>query len=125
MLRKGALVLTSGSILCHCLETHLGYRQTITIDMGTENGTPIYTMVFATDSEPGIKIMEPVLRKAREESAGIKSEQRADRERSKRQAADAPNLFDSVDLATPRRATSYELDTRSDSESLPRLLVDD
>jgi hypothetical protein len=38
----------------------------LTLDLGTENGTPIYTMVFATDHPAGDRIMTSVLKGARD-----------------------------------------------------------
>ena len=47
----------------------LGYRRTLTIEMGNERGAPVYVLVFCTDHDAGVRIMSSVFAEAREQSA--------------------------------------------------------
>ncbi|MEZ5137352.1 MAG: three-Cys-motif partner protein TcmP [Acidimicrobiales bacterium] len=46
------------------LEQGLGYRRTHTIELRNTRGTPMYNMIFATDSDAGDRIMASLYRKA-------------------------------------------------------------
>lgn len=66
------------------LERTLGYKATLPLTVTNGNGTPIYTMVHATDHQAGISIMTSVLRAAGERlehmRAEAKIQRRAERE---------------------------------------------
>jgi three-Cys-motif partner protein len=69
------------------LERVLGYEYTHAFELKNVSGTPIYTMVFATDNATGNKIMSHLYGQASQQSEGMRAEalarRRADRENAK------------------------------------------
>jgi three-Cys-motif partner protein len=69
------------------LERVLGYEYTHAFELKNVSGTPIYTMVFATDNATGNKIMRDLYGRAAQQSEGMRAEalarRRADRENAR------------------------------------------
>lgn len=82
------------SLFRHRLQETLGYKKTLTIEMGNERGAPVYVLVFATDHPAGDRIMSSVLEEARAQSAEYRAEVTQNRNRQERERAGVPNLFD-------------------------------
>lgn len=105
------------------LEERLGYATTLTLDLGNENGTPIYTMVFATDHSAGTRIMTSVLKRARDQTVEYRDQTREDRARAKRDEAGTPSLFDVANEAVPASRAPTSLKISDDSLELPPWLT--
>lgn len=56
------------------LERVLGYASTHTFEMKNTNGSPIFTMIFATDNYTGDKIMRHIYGKAAEKRPRMQGE---------------------------------------------------
>lgn len=80
------------------LERELGYRKTLTIEMGNERGNPVYVLVFATDHPAGVRIMSSVFGQAREQSAEYRAQLRDRRQRDKEEQAGMQPLFGADEL---------------------------
>lgn len=69
------------------LERVLGYGHTHAFELKNISGTPIYTMVFATDNDTGNRIMSHLYGRASQQSEGMREEalarRRADRENAR------------------------------------------
>ena len=85
------------------LQEKLSYKRTLSIEMGNHQGSPIYTMVFATDSSPGVRIMSAVYQEARDQAAEYRGEVRERRDRERRLKEGRPNLFDNLDTSPSER----------------------
>lgn len=87
------------------LEKTLGYKVTHHFEMKNTHGGPLYNMVFATDNEPGERIMRHIYGNAAALRPRMQAEA-ADRRAAEREAAsNAPGLFD----PPPRAIKSEEL----------------
>lgn len=104
------------------LERSLGYKKTLTIEMGNVNGAPVYTMVFASDSVPGLRIMSHVYRQALEQSAEYRAEVISRRERQHRERQGALNLFDVAGESMPQEPRYFESISDDDTPILPAWL---
>ena len=89
--------------------------------MGNVNGAPVYTMVFASDSVPGLRIMSHVYRQALEQSAED-TEVISRRERQQREQHGALNLFDVAGESMPQAPRYFESISDGDSPILPAWL---
>lgn len=106
----------------HRLEKVLGYKSTLTIEMGNVQGSPVYTMVFATDHGAGVRIMSSVYRRALQQSAEYRAEVVASRKRKTRLKAGRPTLFDALGGGPPEEPISFETTQNDESPILPRWL---
>ncbi|MCE2530183.1 MAG: three-Cys-motif partner protein TcmP, partial [Acidimicrobiia bacterium] len=107
------------------LEHHLGYNKTLTIEMGNEQGAPVYTMVFATDHDAGVRIMSSVNKKALRQSAEYRADVIARRKRQRRAESGRPTLFDMHPGVLVEEPRSFETTQDDESPSLPNWLKRD
>ncbi|WP_323670972.1 three-Cys-motif partner protein TcmP [Candidatus Poriferisodalis multihospitum] len=105
------------------LERELGYRKTLTIEMGNERGNPVYVLVFATDHSAGDRIMSSVFRQAREQSAEYRAELRERRQRERDERAGLQSLFGADELAEEAAPVYMETTELSGSAELPDWLL--
>ncbi|MCY3577889.1 MAG: three-Cys-motif partner protein TcmP [bacterium] len=107
----------------HRLQHVLGYRRTLTIEMGNERGSPVYVLVFATDHEAGVRIMSSVFEEAREQSAEYRAEV-ADRRRRQehRERGEVP-LFDMEDPTLQPQPLYFESTQIQEDPVLPDWLM--
>lgn len=83
------------------LEQNLGYSWTHSLLVNNESNRPIYYMVFATDSDPGKKIMRDLYEKAQVTFPKMIEENRALRERMERESHGVFDLFSSAGIELP------------------------
>ena len=107
------------------LENLLGYKRTLTIEMGNEQGAPVYTMVFATDHDAGVRIMSSVLDQALRQSAEYRADVVARRERQRREESGRYTLFDLHPGVHTEEPRSFEMTQDDESPSLPDWLKND
>lgn len=89
------------------LEEDLGYDKTHTFDMKNTTGSPLYTMIFATDNQAGDDIMSAIYAKAAQRQPVMRQEAKdAKRERSEKESG-VMHLFALPD-AEPEPAPGYE-----------------
>ncbi|MCY3584839.1 MAG: three-Cys-motif partner protein TcmP [Acidimicrobiaceae bacterium] len=105
------------------LERELGYRKTLTIEMGNEQGIPVYVLVFATDHPAGDRIMSSVFRQAREQSAEYRAELRERRQRERDERAGLQSLFGADELSEEAAPVYMETTELSGSAELPDWLL--
>lgn len=105
------------------LERELGYRKTLTIEMGNERGNPVYVLVFATDHEAGVRIMSSVLENARKQAASLRAEVGDQRRRQARESEGQHELFEAEDLRSSLSPRSYETTQLDDIVALPDWLL--
>lgn len=98
------------------LEQDLGYRWTHQLEIRNAGGTPLYHMIFATDSEPGSNIMTHLYNKAASEFPAMAQTARAHRGRLKREARGQHDLFPDLDSSLQPRTS-----ITSNSEELQKL----
>lgn len=104
------------------LENELAYQRTLTIEMGNRGGAPVYTMVFATDSPPGVRIMSSVYEKARAQAAEYRAEVAERVARQQRLDSGRPNLFDAAEGSLQESPIYYESIEDDKSPNLPKWL---
>ena len=104
------------------LQRSLGYQRTLTIEMGNVKGIPVYTMVFASDSDAGVRIMSHVYGQALQQSAEYRAEVISRRDRLQREQKGALNLFDVVGESMPEAPRYFESIRDDDSPVLPAWL---
>lgn len=102
----------------------LGYRRTLTIEMGNERGAPVYVLVYCTDHDAGVKIMSSVFAEAREQSAQSRAIVTENREREARAKAGTPSLFDNADEATTVPPLYFESTQTDEVPALPTWLIE-
>jgi three-Cys-motif partner protein len=85
------------------LERQLGYRWTHQLEIRNEKNLPIYHLIFATDSEPGHKIMSHLYDRAAEEFPAMAAQARADRSRIEMEASGQFDLFHELSVDLPSR----------------------
>lgn len=84
------------------LERALGYRTTHSLQIATENNRPVYTMVFATDSQPGDDIMQHVYNNAATRTLpAMAARARAMRVRAREKDIGTMQLFDDMGTVEP------------------------
>jgi three-Cys-motif partner protein len=83
------------------LEQELGYSWTHHLMVNNESNRPIYYMVFATDSDPGKKIMRDLYEKAAVTFPKMIEQNRAIRERMERESQGVMDLFSSAGIEVP------------------------
>lgn len=83
------------------LEKVLGYGWTHSLLVNNESNRPIYHMVFATDSDPGKKIMRDLYEKAAVDFPKMIEQNRALRERMARESQGVMDLFSSAGIEVP------------------------
>jgi three-Cys-motif partner protein len=83
------------------LEQRLGYKWTHQLELRNESNRPIYHLIFATDSEPGHKIMSHLYDRAAEEFPEMAAQARANRARVARHASGQFDLFESSGIEEP------------------------
>jgi three-Cys-motif partner protein len=83
------------------LEQDLKYRWTYQLEVRTDRRTPIYHMIFATDSEPGRKIMKSLYEKAASEYPAMVKAHRAQMQRMAQAAAGQSDLFSQHGIDIP------------------------
>jgi three-Cys-motif partner protein len=76
------------------IEQALGYRWTHPLEIPNERGNPIYTMILATDSEAGTRIMSSLYRHAAGQFPVMRMQSQRIRERKARDEAGTNSLFD-------------------------------
>lgn len=101
------------------LEKTLGYRRTLKIEVGNANGAPVYTMVFARDSDAGVRIMSHMYGQALEQSAEYRAKLISRRDRQQREQAGTPNLFDNAGVSLPEKPRYFESIRDDKSPTLP------
>lgn len=101
------------------LERNLGYQRTLTIEMGNVSGAPVYTMVFASDSDAGIRIMSYVYGQALEQSAGYRAEVISRRDLQRREQKGALSLFDAAGESVAEDPRYFESIRNDQSPTLP------
>ena len=101
------------------LQKTLGYKTTLTIEMGNERGAPVYVLVFATDHPAGTRIMSSVLEEARQQSAEYRSEVAQRRSQEQREKAGTPNLFDAMGQSPAEPPRYYETTQTDEPPILP------
>lgn len=106
------------------LQETLGYKTTLTIEMGNERGSPVYVLVFATDHPAGTRIMASVLEEARKQSAEYRSEVAQRRSREEREKAGTPNLFDAMGQSPAEPPLYFETTQGDESPTLPAWLME-
>ena len=106
------------------IQQMLGYRRTLTIEMGNERGAPVYVLVFCTDHSAGVKIMSSVFAEAREQSAVSRALVTENREREAREKAGTPSLFDNVDEAATVPPLYFESTQADEFPTLPTWLLE-
>lgn len=106
------------------LQETLGYKKTLTIEMGNERGAPVYVLVFATDHPAGDRIMSSVLEEAREQSAEYRADVAKRRNRQEREIAGALNLFDTMGENLDEPPRYFETTHLDESPILPEWLLD-
>lgn len=84
------------------LEKELGYGWTHHLLVNNESNRPIYYMVFATDSDPGKKIMRDLYEKAAMTFPKMIEQNRALRERMDRESRGVVDLFTSAGIDPPK-----------------------
>lgn len=107
------------------LQEALGYKATLTIEMGNERGAPVYMLVFATDHPAGTRIMSSVLEEAREQSADYRAEVAQKRNRQERERAGTLNLFDVMGQGPAEPPQYFETTQGDESPTLPSWLLHD
>lgn len=107
----------------HLLERRLGYRKTLTIEMGNERGNPVYVLVFATDHPAGDRIMSSVFEQARKQSAEYRAELRKRRQREREEDAGVQSLFGADGLSDEVVPIYMETTELDGSVELPDWLV--
>ena len=90
------------------LENKLRYQKTLTIEMGNLRGAPVYTMVFASDHDDGIRIMSHVYKQALQQSAEYRAQVISRRERRDRERQGALSLFDVTGEGPPEDPLFFE-----------------
>ena len=105
------------------LQYVLGYRQTLTIEMGNERGSPVYVLVFATDHEAGVRIMSSVFEQAREQSAEYRAEIADRRKRQQLDDRGEVPLLDMTDPALQPQPIYFESTQIDDEPVLPDWLM--
>lgn len=83
------------------LEKVLGYGWTHSLLVNNESNRPIYYMVFATDSDPGKKIMRDLYEKAAVTFPKMIEQNRALRARMERESQGVVDLFSSAGIEVP------------------------
>lgn len=83
------------------LEKILGYRWTHQLLVNNESNRPLYFMVFATDSDPGKKIMRDLYEKAAVTFPKMIEQSRALRERMQRESQGIMDLFSPAGIEVP------------------------
>lgn len=77
------------------LETTLGYKWTHALQLTNVFNQPVYTMIFATDAQPGNKIMSNIYKSARVKGIPeLQSQAKAIRETKRREGKGLFTLFD-------------------------------
>lgn len=107
----------------HRLQYVLGYRRTLTIEMGNERGSPVYVLVFATDHDAGVRIMSSVFEQAREQSAEYRAEIADRRRRQQLHDRGEVPLLDMTDPALQPRPLYFESTQIEDNPVLPDWLM--
>lgn len=75
------------------LERQLGYKRTHSFEMKNTNGTPLYSMIFATDHEAGDKIMAHIYAQAAKKRPQMQAAARAKADEIKEQSKPQQGLF--------------------------------
>ncbi len=101
------------------LEKALGYQRTLTIEMGNVNGAPVYTMVFASDHDAGVRIMSHVYQQALQQSAEYRAQVISRRERQEREQQGALSLFDVTEERSLEDPRYFETIRDDESPILP------
>jgi hypothetical protein len=83
------------------LERVLGYKRTHAFEMKNHGGSPIYTMIFATDNAAGDRIMTHIYGQAAEKQPQMRAEAVAQMQAIKEEEAGTPGLFPPLPRATP------------------------
>lgn len=92
------------------LEKVLGYGTTHSFEMKNTTGQAIYTMIFATDSDAGNKIMSHVYKKAAEKQPLMLAQARQKKEQERNDKAGIVTLFDepfTITSVTSDRHATY------------------
>lgn len=76
------------------LEKDLHYRTTLPLSFVNERGTPLYTMIFATDHDVGSRIMKSVFAGAERALEDMQSQARIRRKREREEERGVYALFD-------------------------------
>lgn len=76
------------------LEKVLGYRWTLQLEIRNTGGVPLYHMIFATDSEPGYKIMTWLYEKAASDFPAMAQVARQQRDQQRQEAVGQYDLFE-------------------------------
>lgn len=109
------------------LESHLGYRSSHALQIINTAGHPVYTMVFATDSEPGDRIMGHVYGSAATRTIpAMQARAQAARQRRREEAEGVMHLPGLGDVTTPAGKTTgrYEHVPPWEPPSTPDLGLD-
>ena len=88
------------------LEQKLGYRWTHQLEIRNERNRPIYHMIFATDSEPGHRIMSHLYDLAAQEFPAMAAEARSIRAQISRRASGQVDLFEGSGVELPTTVSS-------------------
>ncbi|WP_419926208.1 three-Cys-motif partner protein TcmP [Candidatus Poriferisocius sp.] len=107
----------------HRLQYVLGYRQTLSIEMRNERGSPVYVLVFATDHDAGVRIMSSVFEQAREQSAEYRAEIADRRKRQQLDERGEIPLLDMTDPALQPQPIYFESTQTDDEPVLPDWLM--
>ena len=83
------------------IETLLGYEHTMALEVHNERGASIYHMIFATDSEPGFKIMTSLYGSALAEHPEMRKHAIRTRLKLEREAEGQFDLFSSMGIDEP------------------------
>ena len=83
------------------IEKVLGYQWTMALEVHNEGGTSLYHMIFATDSEPGFKIMTSLYSRALVEHPAMRRHAIATRLRLAKEAEGQFTLFDALGIEDP------------------------
>ena len=111
------------SLFRYKLECELGYQKTLAIEMGNEQGIPVYVLVFASDHEAGVRIMSSVLEQARKQAASLRAEVGDLRRRQARESEGQYELFGPEDLRGSLSPRNYETTHLDDVVVLPDWLL--
>jgi three-Cys-motif partner protein len=88
------------------LEKQLGYKWTHTLELKNTQGTPIYSMIFATDHKVGDKIMSHIYAKAADRHPQMRADAAADRQRKREEEEGTPGLFPPI--SKPKDSIAYK-----------------
>lgn len=90
------------------LENRLGYTHTHAFEMKNSQGTPIYSMIFATDNAAGDKIMSDIYAKAARKRPQMQAEAAAKAQARRDDERGTPGLFDPIPKTRPEELYIHE-----------------